>query len=158
MRSHVDFLAELVRDGKLTVEKKTESMAVHHPCKVIHNDETDLLNELLEVSGVNAFTAGKSPNIPSCCGGGGGGFLWDSPAKVNRNRMDDLAATGQNKTVTSCPGCHRMLDVAKSEDAEITDIANVLYERVHAARALKKAAAAAAAEAESSDENPSNPT
>ena len=134
--------------AKLTVEKKTESMAVHHPCKVIHNDETSILDELLEVSGVTAFTAGKSPNIPSCCGGGGGGFLWDSPAKVNRNRMDDLEATGQTKTVTSCPGCRRMLDVAKSEDAEVTDIANVLYERVHAARALKKAAA----EAESADE------
>jgi len=143
VRSHVDFLAELVREGRLQVEKKTESMAVHHPCKVIHNDETALLDELLETSGVKAFTAGKSPNIPSCCGGGGGGFLWDSPAKVNRNRMDALAATGQSTTVTSCPGCHRMLDVAKSEDAEVVDIANVLYERVHAARAKKKAAEAA---------------
>ena len=143
VRSHVDFLAELVREGRLQVEKKTESMAVHHPCKVIHNDETALLDELLETSGVKAFTAGKSPNIPSCCGGGGGGFLWDSPAKVNRNRMDALAATGQSKTVTSCPGCHRMLDVAKSEDAEVVDIASVLYERVHAARAKKKAAEAA---------------
>ena len=117
---------------------------MHHPCKVIHNDETALLDELLEVSGVTAFTAGKSPNIPSCCGGGGGGFLWDSPAKVNRNRWDDLAATGQKKAVTSCPGCRRMLDVAKSEDAEVTDIANVLVERVYAARAAKAAAAEAA--------------
>lgn len=147
VRSHVDFLAELVRTGALKVEKKAEEMAVHHPCKVIHNDETALLDELLEVSGVTAFTAGKSPNIPSCCGGGGGGFLWDSPAKVNRDRWDDLAATGATKAVTSCPGCRRMLDVAKSEDAEVTDIANVLYERVHAARAAK-----AEAEAKTADE------
>jgi Fe-S oxidoreductase len=147
VRSHVDFLAELVRTGALQVEKKAEEMAVHHPCKVIHNDETALLDELLEVSGVTAFTAGKSPNIPSCCGGGGGGFLWDSPAKVNRDRWDDLAATGATKAVTSCPGCRRMLDVAKSEDAEVTDIANVLYERVHAARAAK-----AEAEAKTADE------
>ena len=154
VRSHVDFLAELVRDGRLTVEKKTESMAVHHPCKIIHNDETALMDQLLEVSGVTAFTAGKSPDIPSCCGGGGGGFLWDSPAKVNRKRMDEIAATGQTKTVTSCPGCHRMLDVAKSEDAEITDIANVLYERVHAARAKKRAAEAAAAAAPAAEPTP----
>ncbi|MEC9391322.1 MAG: (Fe-S)-binding protein [Myxococcota bacterium] len=154
VRSHVDFLAELVRDGRLTVEKKTESMAVHHPCKIIHNDETALMDQLLEVSGVTAFTAGKSPNIPSCCGGGGGGFLWDSPAKVNRKRMDEIAATGQTKTVTSCPGCHRMLDVAKSEDAEITDIANVLYERVHAARAKKRAAEAPEAAAPAAEPTP----
>jgi Fe-S oxidoreductase len=140
VRSHVDFLAELVREGKLQVEPKAEEMAVHHPCKVIHNDEAALLDELLEVSGVKAYTAGKSPNIPSCCGGGGGGFLWDSPAKVNRNRWDELAETGQTTTVTSCPGCRRMLDVAKTEDATVTDIANVLYERVHAARATKEKA------------------
>lgn len=141
VRSHVDFLAELVRDGKLSVEKKSESMAVHHPCKMIHNDESALLDELLEVSGVTAYTAGKSPNIPSCCGGGGGGFLWDSPATVNRDRWDSLEATGQTKAVTSCPGCRRMLDVAKSEEGSVTDIANVLYERVHAARVAKQAVA-----------------
>ena len=140
VRSHVDFLAELVREGKLKVEPKAEEMAVHHPCKMIHNDETKLLDELLEISGVTAYTAGKSPNIPSCCGGGGGGFLWDSPAKVNRDRWDQLAETGQETTVTSCPGCRRMLDVAKTEDAKVTDIANVLYERVHAARAARAAA------------------
>ena len=80
--------------------------------------------------------------------------MWDSPAKVNRKRMDEIAATGQTKTVTSCPGCHRMLDVAKSEDAEITDIANVLYERVHAARAKKRAAEAAAAAAPAAEPTP----
>jgi Fe-S oxidoreductase len=149
VRSHVDFLAELVRDGRLAVEKKSESMAVHHPCKMIHNDESALLDELLEVSGVTAYTAGKSPNIPSCCGGGGGGFLWDSPATVNRDRWDSLEATGQTKAVTSCPGCRRMLDVAKSEEGSVTDIANVLYERVHAARVAKQAVA----EPNSTDDN-----
>ena len=39
--------------------------------------------------------------------------------------------------------------VAKSEDGEVTDIANVLYERVHAARAAKQAAA----EAKTTNEN-----
>jgi Fe-S oxidoreductase len=137
VRSHVEFLASLVRDGQLVMEKKAETVATHHPCKMIHNDESKYMDELLDAAGVTAFTAGKSPNIPSCCGGGGGGFLWDSPAKVNRDRWDELAATGQNKVVTSCPGCHRMLDVAKSEDGELTDISNVIYDRVMAARAAK---------------------
>jgi Fe-S oxidoreductase len=122
------------------MEKKAETVATHHPCKMIHNDESRYMDELLEAAGVTAYTAGKSPNIPSCCGGGGGGFLWDSPAKVNRDRWDELAATGQNKVVTSCPGCHRMLDVAKSEDGELTDISNVIYDRVMAARAAKTGA------------------
>jgi len=88
------------------------------------------MDALLEASGVTASTAGKSPEIPRCCGGGGGGFLWDSPAKVNRNRWDALEATGQSKVVTGCPGCHRMLGAARSTEGEITDVANVLLERM----------------------------
>jgi Fe-S oxidoreductase len=137
VRSHVAFLAELVKSGKLQVEKKAEEMAVHHPCKTIHNDEHGAMDALLEASGVKAYTAGKSPDIPSCCGGGGGGFLWDSPAKINRSRWDALEATGQSKVVTACPGCHRMLGAARSAEGELTDIANVLYDRVKAARAAK---------------------
>jgi Fe-S oxidoreductase len=95
------------------------------------------MDALLEASGVKAYTAGKSPDIPSCCGGGGGGFLWDSPAKINRSRWDALEATGQSKVVTACPGCHRMLGAARSAEGELTDIANVLYDRVKAARAAK---------------------
>jgi Fe-S oxidoreductase len=137
VRSHVEFLADLVKSGKLLVDKKPEEMAVHHPCKTIHNDEHGAMDALLEASGVKAYTAGKSPDIPSCCGGGGGGFLWDSPAKINRNRWDALEATGQSKVVTACPGCHRMLGAARSDGGELTDIANVLYDRVKAARAAK---------------------
>ena len=36
----------------------------------------------------------------------------------------------REKIVTGCPGCHRMLNVAKTEDAQLTDIANVLHERL----------------------------
>jgi Fe-S oxidoreductase len=139
VRSHVEFLAELVKTGKLQIEKQAEEMAVHHPCKTIHNDEHGAMDSLLEASGVTAFTAGKSPDIPSCCGGGGGGFLWDSPAKVNRARWDSLEATGQSKVVTACPGCHRMLGSARSAEGELTDISNVLYDRVKTNRAEKAA-------------------
>jgi Fe-S oxidoreductase len=130
VRSHIEFLAELVREGKLEIEKKPETMAAHHPCKTIHNDEAGDMDALLEASGVTAYTAGNSPEIPRCCGGGGGGFLWDSPAKVNRHRWDALEATGQTKVVTGCPGCHRMLGAARSAEGEIIDVANVLLERL----------------------------
>ena len=68
------------------------------------------------------------------------GLVEDSPAKVNRNRWDALEATGQSKVVTACPGCHRMLGAARSAEGELTDIANVLYDRVKANRAAKSAA------------------
>ena len=131
VRSHIDYLLELVDSGKLKVDKKSEDVAVHHPCKTIHNDEVGSFDKLLDVAGVNGKAAGNSPAIPRCCGGGGGGFLWDSPAKVNKNRFQQIMEeTQRKKIVTGCPGCHRMLNVAKTEDAELTDIANVLHERL----------------------------
>ncbi|MFT5680536.1 MAG: Fe-S oxidoreductase [Myxococcota bacterium] len=131
VRSHVDFLLELVKSGKIKLDKKSEDVAVHHPCKTIHNDETASFDALLDAAGVNGKTAGNSPAVPKCCGGGGGGFLWDSPAKVNKNRFEQIMEeTQRKKIVTGCPGCHRMLNVAKTEDAELTDIANVLHERL----------------------------
>lgn len=129
--SHISFLADLVSSGKLKIEKQAEDVAVHHPCKTIHNDEHGTLDELLSAAGVTGATAGKSPEIPRCCGGGGGGFLWDSPAKVNRSRWDQIMEeTRKNTVVTGCPGCHRMLAVAKDENSTLKDVANVLYERL----------------------------
>jgi len=69
--------------------------------------------------------------VPSCCGGGGGGFLWDSPAKVNKSRFEEIMAETQKKTiVTGCPGCHRMLAVAKDEETQLADVATVLHDRL----------------------------
>ncbi|MCB9779586.1 MAG: 4Fe-4S dicluster domain-containing protein [Alphaproteobacteria bacterium] len=132
--SHVGFLSGLVGDGKLKVSAKAEEVAVHHPCKTIHHDEQGTFDGLLKTAGVTGKTAGDSPRIPRCCGGGGGGFLWDSPAKVSKNRFQQIMAeTHQKKIVTGCPGCHRMLTVAKDEETELADIAVILQERVEGA-------------------------
>ncbi len=133
VRSHVSFLRELVDQGRLKVKSRAEEVAVHHPCKTIHNDEVGAFDALLGKAGVHGHTAGKSPAVPSCCGGGGGGYLWDSPAKVNKNRFQELMAASKQKTiVTGCPGCHRMLAVAKDEDTRLKDVATVLHERLEA--------------------------
>lgn len=131
--SHVTYLLDLVQRGEIKVDRTPEEMAVHHPCKTIHNDETAAFDELLTQAGVVGKTAGDSPDVPSCCGGGGGGFLWDSPAKVNKNRFEQIMAeTQKKKIVTGCPGCHRMLAVAKDEETELADVATVLHERLRA--------------------------
>jgi Fe-S oxidoreductase len=143
--SHIAYLRDLVKGGKLKVSKKAETMATHHPCKTIHNDEQGVFDELMAAAGVTGKTAGNSPAIPRCCGGGGGGFLWDSPAKVNKNRFQQIMAeTQQKKIATGCPGCHRMLNAARDEGVEIVDIATILHERLEGG----SAGAGAAEEAE----------
>ncbi len=136
--SHVTFLLDLVKKGKLDIGKQAEEVAVHHPCKTIHHDEVGAFDELLSVAGVTGKTSGKSPKVPSCCGGGGGGFLWDSPAKVNKNRFEEIMSeTKLKKIATGCPGCHRMLAVAKDEETELADVATILHERLQNAPASK---------------------
>lgn len=131
--SHISFLLGLAKDGKLSIAPEADEMTVHHPCKTIHNDETGAFDDLLKIAGVTGKTAGNSPDIPRCCGGGGGGFLWDSPAKVAKNRFTQLMEEAKSKTVvTGCPGCHRMLSVVKDEDAKLEDIATVLHSRLQA--------------------------
>ena len=129
--SHVSFLNDLIKGGRLQIEKRPETMASHHPCKTIHNDEQGVFDELLAAAGVTGKTAGNSPDIPRCCGGGGGGFLWDSPAKVNKNRFEQIMAETQQKQIaTGCPGCHRMLNAARTEDVKVIDVATILHDRL----------------------------
>ncbi|MED5371291.1 MAG: (Fe-S)-binding protein [Myxococcota bacterium] len=129
--SHIKLLTDLVAQGKLKVNASAETVAVHHPCKTIHNDETAIFDGLLSTAGVTGLTAGKDPDVPSCCGGGGGGFLWDSPAKVSKNRFAQIMEdTKKDRIVTGCSGCHRMLAVAKDEKTQVDDIATILLERL----------------------------
>ena len=129
---HTTFFAELMRQGKLKINPAPESMTVHHPCKVIHNDEVEDMDSLLRAAGVSTATAMKSPDVPSCCGGGGGGYLWDSPAKVNVKRFEGLKAVGNDTIVTACSGCHRMLGSSRDEETKIIDVAAVLADRLQA--------------------------
>jgi Fe-S oxidoreductase len=134
VRLHTPYLASLVEGGDLELESRPQEAAIHTPCKVFHNDEHKEMAALLRGVGLSL----RQPETSSaafpttCCGGGGGGFLWDSPAKVNQKRWDQIRGTGLKEVVTGCPGCHRMLGVMRDEDARISDVATVLAERLNA--------------------------
>jgi len=132
IRLHTPFLAGLVRSGRLELEARPMTAALHTPCKIIHNDEEGDLTGLLRGAGLTLRHPERSAaGFPTaCCGGGGGGFLWDSPAKVNQKRWEQIRATGLKDVVTGCPGCHRMLGVVKDEESRISDISTVLLERL----------------------------
>jgi Fe-S oxidoreductase len=132
VRLHTPFLADLVAQGKLELRPKGLEAAIHTPCKVIHNDEDAGMWSLLEEAGVTVCQPETSSGAfaTTCCGGGGGGFLWDSPAKVNQKRWEQIAATGKREVITGCPGCHRMLGVMRDEDTRISDVATILADRL----------------------------
>ena len=132
VRLHTPYLASLVRSGRLELASKPMTAAIHTPCKVFHNDEDAEMKGLLKGVGVTLRNPETSAAAfpTTCCGGGGGGFLWDSPAKVNQKRWEQIQAVGLKDVVTGCPGCHRMLGVMKDEETRISDVATVLAERL----------------------------
>lgn len=132
VRLHVPFLSELVRNGRLRLRHERLDAALHLPCKVVHSEQHRVMEALLRAAGaILHHPATSTDGFPtSCCGGGGGGFLWDSPAGVNRKRWSQIRATGRDTVVTGCPGCHRMLGVVRDEGARILDVATVLAERL----------------------------
>jgi Fe-S oxidoreductase len=134
VRLHVAYLGSLLEEGELELVAKPMEAALHTPCKVFHNQEHRRMSALLREVGVRLHHAARSSAAfpTTCCGGGGGGFLWDSPAKVNQKRWEQIRATGRKEVVTGCPGCHRMLGVMRDEDSRISDVATVLADRLKA--------------------------
>jgi Fe-S oxidoreductase len=134
VRLHTPYLASLLDEGDLELESVPMDAAIHIPCKVFHNREHDQMSAVLRSVGVRLHKPETSSAAfpTTCCGGGGGGFLWDSPAKVNQKRWEQIRATGQKAVITGCPGCHRMLGVMREEDSRIADVATVLAERLKA--------------------------
>lgn len=132
VRLHTPFLARLVKEEDLILQPKPLEAAVHTPCKVFHNEEHRGMNRLLRRAGVQVHQPKTSSAAfpTTCCGGGGGGFLWDSPAKVNQLRWEQIQATGKKEVITGCPGCHRMLGVVLDEETRISDVATILAERI----------------------------
>jgi Fe-S oxidoreductase len=132
VRLHTPYFSQLVRAGRLELEAKPLTVALHTPCKLLHNGEDGEMKGLLQAAGLTLEDPEASAvGFPTtCCGGGGGGFLWDSPAKVNQKRWEQIQATGLKEVVTGCPGCHRMLGVMKDEESQISDVSTILAERL----------------------------
>jgi Fe-S oxidoreductase len=108
----VELLAEYVRDGKITLDKKKneEVMTLHDPCNLVREggviDEQRFVlshaaSTLVEMTphGVDNF----------CCGGGGGQLSMseygDRRMKIAEIKADQIRKTGASTVVTPCHNC-----------------------------------------------------
>jgi Fe-S oxidoreductase len=108
----VELLAEYVRDGKITLDKRKnqEVMTLHDPCNLVREggviDEQRFVlshaaSTLVEMTphGVDNF----------CCGGGGGQLSMseygDRRMKIAEIKADQIRKTGASTVVTPCHNC-----------------------------------------------------
>jgi Fe-S oxidoreductase len=137
---HSQFLARLVRDGKLkptrTLGKK---IAYHDPCYLgRHNEVFDDPRDVLAAVAGTDFGELERARMNSLCCGGGGGRIWMETAAGERFgdlRVEEALDKGAQALATACPYCVVMLEAStktmgKEEDLPVMDISEVLLEAV----------------------------
>jgi Fe-S oxidoreductase/nitrate reductase gamma subunit len=116
---HTQLISELIRSGRLKLERTLDSLTYHDPCYLgRHNGVYDAPREILAglsaQGGLRELLRSRSKSL--CCGAGGG-YAWmdDDPSqRINHIRLEDPKACGARTTAVSCPFCLQMFEDALS--------------------------------------------
>ena len=118
VRHHAEYLAELVRTGKLQPTVPLDgnaSVAYHDPCYLgRYQDIYDQPREVLDaIPGLDRkeVRAGCRRNA-MCCGAGGAKIWFEERrgTRVNHLRMEHIQAESPDRVAVACPYCMIMLE------------------------------------------------
>jgi Fe-S oxidoreductase len=135
---HSEYLAELVRAGKLSAAMPTDKQVTFHdPCYLgRHNGIYDAPRELVQLSTRSSpieMTQSRSNSF--CCGGGGGMSFVDEPPdhRVNQERARQVLETQADLVAVGCPFCMTMLEdginACKGDrEIKVMDVAELLWQ------------------------------
>jgi Fe-S oxidoreductase len=138
---HTQLIAELVREGRVSPAAAAvvagRNVTFHDPCYLArHNGETAAPREALAAAGATVVEMARSGRTGFCCGAGGGRMWLEEKlgSRVNRNRIDEAAATlgdGGGVVAVGCPFCLTMLKDAAAETGRedalrILDVAEIV--------------------------------
>jgi Fe-S oxidoreductase len=137
---HTEFLAGLVRDGKLNPLAGDQKITYHDSCYLArHNDVRSQPRELLAAVG-QAIEMPRNRERTFCCGAGGA-RMWMEEKRgrpINQERVREAAETGAETLAVACPFCTVMLDDGVRETGaklKVIDLATLLAEAVEKRRA-----------------------
>jgi len=110
---HADFLAGLLREGKLSVNKAFDkAVSFHDPCYLgrYNGGCTEPRAVLQAVPQVRLREMPRAQKHSFCCGAGGG-RMWTTPTAHNMitaNRTAEAISTGAEVIGTACPFCKKV--------------------------------------------------
>ena len=132
---HTDFLAQLVREGKLTPAASDRTITYHDSCYLArHNSVLSQPRELVAAVGKPVEMA-RNRERTFCCGAGGA-RMWMEEKRgrpINQERVREAASTGAETLAVACPFCTVMLDDGVRETGaklQVFDLATLLHEAV----------------------------
>ena len=136
---HSEFLAQLVRAGKIKATVPFDSSVTYHDACYLgrHNDVYEAPRDVLRsVPGVKLTEMGQNRKSAFCCGAGGGRnwmeeHVGHGQRRINEVRTQEALETGAGVIATACPYCLTMMfDGTKAHNAEekvrTLDIAEIL--------------------------------
>ena len=132
---HTEFLAELVREGKLTPLAGDRTITYHDSCYLArHNDVRSQPRELVAAVG-KAVEMSRNRERTFCCGAGGARMWMEEKrgSPINQERVRQAAETGAETLAVACPFCTVMLDDGVRETGaklQVIDLATLLHEAV----------------------------
>jgi len=137
---HTEFLAELVREGRLKPLAGERTITYHDSCYLArHNDVREAPRELAAAAG-HVVEMRRNRERTFCCGAGGA-RMWMEERRgrpINEERVREAAGTGAETLAVACPFCTVMLDDGvRTTDAklQVIDLATLLAEAVDRRRA-----------------------
>ena len=133
---HSQLLAHLLEDGKLKPEKPVARSFTYHDCCYLGrwNSEYDAPRNVAarRSPAGGAIELGRKKEHGFCCGGGGARMWMEEQigTRVNRNRTDEIIATGAEVAAVACPFCTIMIsdgvkDAGAEEKVQVLDVAEV---------------------------------
>ena len=137
---HSEFLAQLVREGKLSPAPSDRTITYHDSCYLArHNDVRSQPREIVAAVG-RPIEMPRNRERTFCCGAGGA-RMWMEEKRgrpINQERVREAAATGAETLAVACPFCTVMLDDGVRETGaklQVFDLATLLAEAVERKRA-----------------------
>ncbi len=137
---HTEFLAELVRDGRLKPQAPLEKTVTYHdPCyNARHNDVWQGARDVIEsVPGTEYQELHRHGHSTFCCGAGGGRMWMEERMgkKMNIERTDEALASASQELAVGCPFCNIMLadgiqERHADEQMRVRDVAQILLESI----------------------------
>ena len=131
---HTQFLAQLVKDGRLRPAASDEPITYHDSCYLArHNDVTAEPRALVSAVG-RPLEMARREERTFCCGAGGA-HMWleERGSQINEERAREAAATGAGTLAVACPFCTVMLDDGVrgiGSTMAVKDVATLLVEAV----------------------------
>ena len=131
IQHHTQYIDELIKNGKLKVNKGDVNYVYHDPCELGRAFGVyDEPREVLENVG-NLRKAKSEKELSICCGGSLGSFNLTQQERdeITANSVDDLMYNHPDEIVTACPLCLKTF--AKKSPVQVKDIAEVVSKQIN---------------------------